>query len=176
MDHLKPENVRVPINSALRDSQNVQSILQSPSRAIPPVEKSRLGSTERKAVQYLNQKLTASLTALSEKPVPLICRNGSLVVFENGETLYRYQARDVQRMYYRELEGSATLLAYDMGCARHVLSPTDPDDAFVSQTRENCYCLGVDLHEPHSEARNFTNHPVSNLSVPRPSKLDFYLA
>ncbi|KAJ7449456.1 P-loop containing nucleoside triphosphate hydrolase protein [Mycena galericulata] len=92
----------------------------SPSRTTsPPVNKPR-SPTESKKVQYLNRKLTASLAAISDKPVPLICRNGSLAVFQNGETLYSYQARDVQRMLDRELQGLSTILAYAMGLGKTV--------------------------------------------------------
>ncbi|KAJ7115245.1 P-loop containing nucleoside triphosphate hydrolase protein [Mycena epipterygia] len=88
----------------------------------PPAASQRVHPpTGRKAVQYINKKLEASFASIPDDPV-LICRNGSLAIFENGESLRDYQARDVQRMCDREAEGASTILAYDMGLGKTVAS------------------------------------------------------
>ncbi|KAJ7362961.1 P-loop containing nucleoside triphosphate hydrolase protein [Mycena albidolilacea] len=72
-------------------------------------------------VQYLNDRLTASLASISSEQV-LVARKGELVVFENGESLYKYQAVDLERILAREAEGKGTILAYAMGLGKTVVS------------------------------------------------------
>lgn len=93
-------------------------------------------------VQYLNDRLTASLASISSEQV-LVARKGELVVFENGESLYKYQAVDLERILAREAEGKGTILAYAMGCGGCVCGGMF--SSLASQTWKNSCFVGVDL-------------------------------
>ncbi|KAJ6605336.1 P-loop containing nucleoside triphosphate hydrolase protein [Mycena vulgaris] len=86
-----------------------------------PLQIQSAPSAKRK-VRYLNEKLEASLSSIAHSPGVLICRNGPLAAFENGKSLYAYQASDLQRILDREADGASTLLAYSMGLGKTVTS------------------------------------------------------
>ncbi|KAJ7474039.1 P-loop containing nucleoside triphosphate hydrolase protein [Mycena latifolia] len=122
---VKIENVWDPFalecEFRLKRYQAPSSVPESPPRKPARVDSARIGPTERNAVRYINRKLEASLSFVSSAPV-LICRNGQLTAFENGQSLHAYQAIDVQRMCDRERAGASTLLAYAMGLGKTVTS------------------------------------------------------
>ncbi|KAJ7791761.1 SNF2 family N-terminal domain-containing protein [Mycena olivaceomarginata] len=102
---MKQEDVDEPFPIMFKVSSRTG--LKSPRRLTREPTKSE--------VQYLNDRLTASLASISSEQV-LVARKGELVVFENGESLYKYQAVDLERILAREAEGKGTILAYAMGC------------------------------------------------------------
>ncbi|KAJ7788567.1 hypothetical protein B0H14DRAFT_3576329 [Mycena olivaceomarginata] len=91
---MKQEDVDEPFPIMFKVSSRTG--LKSPRRLTREPTKSE--------VQYLNDRLTASLASISSEQV-LVARKGELVVFENGESLYKYQAVDLERILAREAEG-----------------------------------------------------------------------
>jgi len=87
---------------------------------------------EFEATQYVRRQVELSLASIPSRPAT-ICRNGSITMFENGQSLNPYQSLDLQRLCDREkgeqacgsFNNTGFILAYDMGCATST-SPFSP--------------------------------------------------